>query len=60
MRELIENENYSDLPLERLFEYCWVNRGKQFKDDWENLIHHGILNPLSFLLNKAFYENEAS
>jgi hypothetical protein len=45
------------INLERLFEYCWVNRGKQFKDDWENLIHHGILNPLSFLLNKAFYEN---
>ena len=45
------------INLERLFEYCWVNKGKKFEGDWENLIHHGILNPLSFLLNKAFYEN---
>lgn len=45
------------INLERLFEYCWVNRGKKFEGDWENLIHHGILNPLSFLLNKAFYED---
>ena len=54
--ELAQNpENL--MNLERLFEYCWINKSKKFKDDWENLIHHGILNPLSFLLNKAFYEN---
>lgn len=45
------------INLERLFEYCWVNRGQKFEGDWENLVHHGILNPLSFLLNKTFYQN---
>ena len=40
------------INLERLFEYCWVSRGKKFEGDWENLIYHGILNPLSFLLNR--------
>jgi len=45
------------INLERSFEYCWVNQGKKFEGDWENLIYHGILKPLSFLLNKAFYEN---
>jgi hypothetical protein len=45
------------INLERLFEYCWVNKGKKLQDDWENLIYHGILKPLSFTLNQAFYEN---
>jgi hypothetical protein len=45
------------INLERLFEYCWVNKGKTFEGDWKNLIYHGILNPLSFILNKAFYDD---
>lgn len=47
------------INIERLFEYCWVNKGAQFVDDWENLIYHGVLNPLNFLLLMAFYENGA-
>lgn len=53
----LAKDSESLINLERLFEYCWVNKGKKFEGDWENLIYHGILNPLSFLLNKAFYEN---
>ena len=47
----------SSVNVERLFEYCWVNKGKKFEGDWENLILHGLLNPLTLLLSKAFYEN---
>ncbi|MCI0428594.1 MAG: hypothetical protein L0Z46_11315 [Nitrospiraceae bacterium] len=49
----------SKINVERLFEYCWENRGKKFQTDWENLIYHGVLNPLNFLLLMAFYENGA-
>lgn len=51
--ELAAHPN-SAINVERLFEFCWVNRGKKFPGDWENLIHHGILNPLTFLLIKVF------
>lgn len=47
----------SKINVERLFEYCWENRGKKFAGDWDNLIYHGVLNPLIFLLSQAFYEN---
>lgn len=47
----------SGINVERLFEFCWANRGRKFQGDWENLICHGVLNPLTFLLSKAFYIN---
>jgi hypothetical protein len=47
----------SQINVERLFEFCWVNKGTKFDGDWENLIHHGILNPMTFLLSQAFYKN---
>jgi hypothetical protein len=47
----------SVVNVERLFEYCWARKGKKFEGDWENLIYHGILNPMTFLLASAFYEN---
>jgi len=47
----------TSINVERLFEYCWINKGKKFKDDWENLINHGVLNPLTFLLLMGFYKN---
>lgn len=47
------------INVERLFEYCWINKGKKFQGDWENLIEHGVLGPLTFLLLMAFYENGA-
>jgi len=45
------------INVERLFEYCWLRKGRKFDRDWENLIYHGILSPLNFLLLMAFYEN---
>lgn len=45
------------INVERLFEYCWINKGKKFDHDWENLICHGVINPLTFLLLMSFYEN---
>ena len=48
------------INVERLFEYCWVNRGDGFryhKGDWADLINHGILSPLTFLLAQSFYVN---
>ncbi|MEE8261136.1 MAG: hypothetical protein V3R83_01525 [Gammaproteobacteria bacterium] len=45
------------INVERLFEYCYANKGKKFQGDWENLIYHGVLNPLTFLLSMVFYEN---
>ena len=47
----------NSISVERLFEYCWRNKGKNFADDWENLIYHGILNPLVFQISRAFYVN---
>jgi hypothetical protein len=47
----------SKINVERLFEYSWENKGKKFRGDWENLIYHGVLNPLIFLLSMAFYVN---
>ncbi|WP_020181807.1 hypothetical protein [Methylotenera sp. 1P/1] len=43
------------INIERLFEFCWNNKGKKFPEDWQNLIYHGILNPLSFLLIMGFF-----
>ncbi len=45
------------INVERLFEYCWINKGRKFDGDWENLIEHGVLGPLTFILLMAFYEN---
>lgn len=41
--------------IERLFEYCWINRHTKPRDYWENFIHHGVLRPLNDLLLAAFY-----
>ena len=45
------------INVERLFEYCWLHKDEEFVDDWGNLIRHGILNPLSFILSQIFYVN---
>ena len=48
------------INVERLFEYCWANRGNGFRyheGDWSDLISHGILSPLTFLLAQSFYVN---
>lgn len=48
----------SGINVERLFEYCWANRGDGFRyhqGDWADLIDHGILSPLTFLMSQAFY-----
>jgi hypothetical protein len=47
----------AQINVERLFEYCWENKGRKFEGDWENLIYHGVLYPLVTLLSMAFYEN---
>ena len=47
----------SPVNVEHLFEFCWINKGKKFQGDWENLIYHGVLNPMTLLLASAFYEN---
>lgn len=51
------NEHPDSVNVERLFEFCWENRGKKFQGDWENLIQHGVLDPITFLLSQVFYEN---
>lgn len=57
--ELARNPD-SGVNVERLFEYCWINRGDGFRyhqGDWADLINHGILSPLTFLLAQSFYIN---
>lgn len=56
----LSKDPLSGINVERLFEYSWNNRGKIFSDfggDWANLIDHGILRPLTFLLSQAFFVN---
>jgi hypothetical protein len=53
----LADDPVNGVNIERLFEYCWNNRGAKFKTDWEDLVYHGILNPLDFLLLTAFHEN---
>lgn len=53
----LESDSESSINVERLFEYCWINKGKKSEEYWENLIIHGVLNPLIFLLLQAFYDN---
>lgn len=55
----LTGDSESVINIERLFEYCWVNKGKKFEGDWENLIYHGLINPLNFLLLMSFYKNGA-
>lgn len=43
--------------IERLFEYCWLNKHTKSPDHWEQLIIHGVLQPLNDLLLMAFYPN---
>ncbi len=47
----------TNLNIERLFEYCWINKDAQPQGSWEQFIEHGVLNPLTFLLLQAFYVN---
>lgn len=47
----------SSMSVERLFEYCWIHKGRKFEGDWDNLIYHGVLNPLTFLLLMGFYKS---
>ena len=53
----LSKDQESSINVEHLFEYCWLNKGKIFEGDWENLVNHGVINPLTFLLSVAFYEN---
>jgi hypothetical protein len=53
----LEAQPNSKITVERLLEFCWANKGKKFEGDWENLIHHGMLQPLTYLLAGAFFEN---
>jgi len=43
--------------IEKLFEYCWTHKGQKFEDDYQNLMYHGIANPLNDLLIRGFCAN---
>jgi hypothetical protein len=53
----LEQDSNNHINMERLFEYCWNNKGKLFEDDWQNLVYHGITTPLDFVLAQAFFVN---
>jgi len=50
----LEASETEQVNVERFFEYAWVNQDK-FPGEWENLLYHGILNPLIFLLSQGLW-----
>lgn len=44
------------INVERFFEFAWLNRAR-FPGHWENLLYHGILSPLTFLLLQGLWAN---
>ena len=50
----LESSETSKVNDERFFEFAWVNQNI-FPGEWENLLYHGILNPLIFLLSQGLW-----
>jgi len=51
----LELDDTARVNVERFFEFAWKNRNK-YAGEWENLLYHGILNPLVFLLSQGLWE----
>ncbi len=50
----LERTRRHEFNIELFFEYAWRERFR-FPGEWENLIYHGILNPLVFLLSQGLW-----
>lgn len=52
----LERNRSSQINVERFFEFSWENKGL-FPGEWENLIYHGILSPIIFILSQGLWKN---
>lgn len=52
----LERSRPSQINVERFFEFAWHNE-EFFPGEWENLIYHGILSPMIFILSQGLWKN---
>jgi hypothetical protein len=52
----LEKSRPVDFNVERFFEFAWQNRD-EYPGEWENLLSHGILNPLVFMFSQGLWKN---
>jgi len=52
----LEESETAEFNVELFFEFAWQNKGK-YPGEWENLLSHGILNPLVFLLSQGLWRS---
>lgn len=55
----LERTRSAEFNTEIFFAYLWNNR-ERFPGEWENLAHHGILNPMIFILSQGLWNFQGS
>lgn len=52
----LEKDPAAGVNIETFFEFAWIHR-EAFADEWENLMAHGILGPITFLLIQGLWRD---